>query len=86
MIASFVYLLCAVFSVGCAWLLFLNFRKTKSKLLFWSAGCFLGLALSNIALFVDLVLAPGMDLYLVRTTPALIGSYLLLCGLIWESV
>ena len=86
MIASLVYLLCAIFSVACACLLYLNFRKTRSKLLFWSASCFLGLALSNIGLFVDLVLTPPrIDLYLVRTIPTLIGAYFLLWGLIWES-
>ncbi|MGE3262733.1 MAG: DUF5985 family protein [Bacteriovoracia bacterium] len=85
MIASIVYLLCALTSVGCAWLLYSNFNEKKSKLLFWSATCFLGLAVSNVGLFVDLVMAKGHDLFLLRTIPALVGAYLLIWGLIRES-
>jgi hypothetical protein len=85
MIASLVYIMCAVTSIGCAWLLLANFRKSRSGLLFWSAACFMGLALSNVGLFVDLVLATKVDLVLIRTIPTLIGVYLLVWGLIWES-
>lgn len=85
MIASLVYLLCAVTSIGCAGLLLLNFRRNRTGLLFWSAACFLGLAISNVGLFVDLVLATQVNLFFVRTIPALLGVYLLVWGLIRES-
>lgn len=85
MIASIVYLLCAVTSLWCAWLLFSNFKKAKTGILFWSGLCFACLSLSNVALFIDLVLFSSMDLYLVRTIPTVVGVALLAWGLIWES-
>jgi hypothetical protein len=55
------------------------------RLLFWASLCFLGFALNNILLFVDLILLQQVDLFLWRTLPALIGVMLFIYGLIWES-
>jgi hypothetical protein len=50
----------------------------------WSALCFVGLALNNILMFVDLVVIPDIDLALVRSGTALLSLLLLLIGLLWE--
>lgn len=79
------YLL-AVFSSGaCAVLLFRGYSRRRLRLLMWSAICFVGLTINNVALFVDLVVFPEIDLRLARLIPALIGMTLLLYGFIWDT-
>jgi hypothetical protein len=80
-----VYVLCGVTSIVCAWLLLKHYRASRIALLFWAALCFVGLALDNVLLFVDIVLLPNVDLFLWRTLPALAGVLILLYGLIWDS-
>ena len=83
--AEVVYLLCAATSIGCAVLLFRGYRASRTRLLFWASCCFLGLAINNVMLFIDLVLLPDIDLFWYRTVPALVAMLLLLYGVIWES-
>jgi hydrogenase/urease accessory protein HupE len=83
--AETVYLLCALTSSVCAFLLFRGFRSTRARLLFWSSLCFVGLALGNILLFVDVALVPGADLSLWRSVASLGGILVLLFGFVWES-
>jgi hypothetical protein len=83
--AEVVYLLCAVTSMFCAALLMRSYRRQRTRLLMWSTLCFVGLALNNILLFVDLVLVPELDLALIRTGTALVATVLLVIGLIWEA-
>jgi len=80
-----VYLLCILTSLGCAWLLARGYRRSGSRLLFWSALCFLGLFLNNLLLFADLVLFPGLPLHAWRYPPMLFGIGLLVYGLVWET-
>ena len=80
-----VYLLCILTSLGCAVLLVRGWLATRVRLLLWSALCFIGLALNNILLFVDVRVLPNTDLSVVRTLPAMAGILLLLYGLIWET-
>jgi hypothetical protein len=81
-----VYVLCALTSVLCAGLLLRSYLANKSRLLLWSTLCFIGLAINNVLLFVDLVLTgPDFDLRLFRSGSALVGLSLLTIGLIWES-
>lgn len=82
--AEFVYGLCALTSILCAWLLFRGYRSSRMRLLFWSALCFGFFALNNIILLIDLYVFPDVNLFLVRTTPALAGVAVMLFGLIWE--
>ena len=78
-----VYMLCALTSLGCTLLLIGRYRKTRVDLLFWSAIAFLLITLTNILLFVDLViLGAGVDLTLIRNGSTLLGTILLLYGLI----
>jgi len=83
--AEFVYILCTLTSVICAVLLFRAYRANRTALLFWSSICFIGLALNNALLIVDLYVVPDMDLFLLRTGVALAGVSALLYGLIFES-
>lgn len=83
--AKAVYVLCALTSIGCAVLLLRGYMKSRTNLLFWSSLCFIGLALNNILLFVDLVIVPSVNLELLRSGVALAALMVLLFGLIWES-
>ena len=78
-----VYILCALTSLGCTLLLVGRYRKTRVDLLFWSAIAFLLLTVTNVLLFVDLVvLGAGVDLTIIRNGSTLLGTILLLYGLI----
>lgn len=85
--AETVYLLCAVMSTACAFLLLRgNPRATGSKLLFWAGLCFALLALNNIILVIDLVIFPELD-FAGRIWRNVIGGSagsILTFGLIWE--
>lgn len=83
--AQIVYILCGVTSLACAVALLRSYFQSRTHLLLWSSFCFIGLALNNLTLFIDLVLVPTLNLYVIRLLPALVGLALLLYGLIWES-
>lgn len=85
MFATVVYVLCAATSGFCAALLWRGYRQSGARLLFWSALCFLGLALNNVVLIIDVRVVPHIDLQTWRLLPALAGVLLLLYGLIWET-
>jgi hypothetical protein len=51
----------------------------------WVALGFIGLALNNVILFVDQVIAKDADLHTVRNFSGLAAVAVLLFGLIWES-
>jgi hypothetical protein len=76
----------AVLSSGtCALLLFRGYLRQRLRLLMWSGICFICLTINNVALFVDLIVFPEIDLRLARLIPALTGMTLLLYGFIWDS-
>ncbi len=80
-----VYILGALTSLACAVLLLRGYARGRKRLLLWSGLCFVGLALSNVLIFLDLVVFPQVDLYYWRLGTTLIAMALLLYGLIWES-
>lgn len=83
--ASAVYFGCALTSLVCAILLVRSYRSNRSVLLLWSSICFVGLAVNNILLFVDLVIFPmSMDLSLARALSGLLSVSALLVGLVWS--
>jgi hypothetical protein len=84
-VAEIVYLLCALTSVLCAGLLIRGYGGNRSRLLLWSTLCFVGLAVNNILLFVDVVLVPEIDLRMLRSIAAGVGLSTLIIGLVWES-
>ena len=83
--ATVVYLLCALTSLGCALLLFAAYRRERARLLLWSCVCFGWLALNNALLVVDLVVVTDVDLSIVRVSTALVGLLTLLFGLIYDT-
>ena len=79
------YLVAVLSSGACALLLFRGYLRRRIRLLMWSGICFIGLTINNVALFIDLVVFPDVDLRLARLIPALVGMTLLLYGFIWDS-
>lgn len=83
--AGVVYLLGTLVTLVCAILLLRAYAKTKTPLLIWSGLCFAALTLSNALVFIDLVVFPELNLYVLRLGTAAIGMLLLVYGLIFES-
>ena len=83
--APAVYLLCALTSLACAVLLLRSYRKRKVPLLLYSGLAFVGFALGNAMLVVDVVVVPTVDLILFRGLPVLAGLMVLLYGLVWDA-
>ena len=82
--AQAVYILGAVTTLCCAVVLLRAYFRTGTKLLLWSGLCFAGLTISNLLVFVDLILLPSVDLYLLRLSIAAVAMLMLLYGLVWE--
>ena len=83
--ADAVFLLCAATSLACAVLLLRGYARNRVPLLLWSSLCFVGLAVNNILLVLDLVIIPGRDLSLIRHSSAIVALALLVFGLVWDS-
>jgi hypothetical protein len=83
--APTVYILGTLVSFACAILLFRSYRRGGKGLLLWGSLCFTGMTISNGLIFVDLVIIPAADLYLLRLLTAAIAILLLVFGLIWET-
>lgn len=82
--AAAVYILGFLVTLCCGVLLARAWSSSRKRLLLWSAVCFFGLAVSNLLVFVDLVLLPDVDLYPLRLVTAAAAMMILLYGLIWE--
>jgi hypothetical protein len=83
-VATVVYALCALTSLACTLLLLRGWSASRARLLLWATIGFLGLALNNIVLFVDKVIATGTDLSTLRTIPAFVGLGVFALGLVWD--
>ena len=79
------YLLAIASSLACTVLLFRAYAQRRLRLLLWSSLCFVGLSISNVLLFLDMVVLPSIDLRPARLTTALVGLLFLLYGFIWEA-
>ena len=82
--AEAVYLLCASTSLVCAILLLRGYRRTRARLLFWTAMCFVGLTANNFMLLADLIAFPAADLSIARGLVAYLGLSALVFGLVME--
>jgi len=80
------YALGVLTSVFCAILLTRSYRRQRTALLLWCSLCFVGLALNNVILFIDLFVVPETDLEIWRSLAALVALSLMLIGLIWEEM
>jgi hypothetical protein len=80
----FVFVMCALTSLACAWLLLRGYARSRVRLLLWTGLCFTGLFLNNLLLVID-SRVPAVDLSVWRSLPAVAGLALLLWGLIWDA-
>jgi hypothetical protein len=80
-----VYLLCATAALTCGVLLLRGYRRRRVRLLLWCCVFFFCLAAENAILFTDLIVVPETDLSATRSSVVLVGTVLLLYGLVWES-
>ncbi|HXV99887.1 MAG TPA: DUF5985 family protein [Anaerolineae bacterium] len=83
--AEAIYILCSLTSLACTVLLLRGYLQRQLRLLLWSSLCFLGLTISNILLFIDLVVVPDIDLSSWRSLATLIALIVLIYGLIWDA-
>ena len=80
------YLMAVITCLGCMALLFRGYARTGVRVLLWSGLCFVGLSVSNVLLFFDLVVYPTqIDLRPLRSLAALAGLLFLLYGFITEA-
>ena len=80
------YLMAVLTCVTCTVLLGRGYMRTGVRLLLWSTLCFVGLSISNVLLFFDLIVFPTeADLKIWRLLAAAAGLVFLLYGFIWES-
>ena len=82
--AFLVYALCALTAAACALLLFLAWRRSRSRMLWWSGVCFLFLTVAYILLVVDYFVLPDRALWPLRHGLSLAAISALLYGLIFE--
>lgn len=81
---ALVYSLCLLTSVVCMVLLARGYLRTRVKLLFWSALCFVGLAFNNLFLILDTIVFPEFNLLPMRLISTGVAMVVLLYGFIWE--
>lgn len=84
MVPSFIYGLCMLTALMCAWLLLQAYQRTHYRLLFWCSLFFSIAALNNIFLVIDKLVLLHIDLTVYRYGVALIGLLVLLPGLVLE--
>jgi len=82
---TLVYTLCLATSMLCAVLLVRAYRASRSRLLLWSAVCFVLLALNNLLVVLDMVMLQEADLTMLRQGAALAAVLVLLYGFVWEA-
>lgn len=81
---TLVYTLCFATSALCAFLLGRSFRRTGSRLLFWSALCFAVLAVVNFVVVLDMLVFPDTNFRPVWLWLSLVAVGVLLFGFIWD--
>lgn len=80
------YALVMLTCLACMVLLFRGYAASGLRLLLWSGLCFVGLSVSNVLLFFDLVLFPTqVDLRVYRLAGTVVGLAFLLYGFISEN-
>ena len=82
---AIVYLLGLLTSAACAFLLVRSYVRSRTRLLLFSALCFVLLALNNVLVVIDILVLPDMNLVLFRQLAALAAVCVLLFGFIWDT-
>jgi hypothetical protein len=84
-VAEAIYLLCVATSLLTAILLLRYYIARRTRLLLWSCVAFIGLAINNVLVYVDLGLYPSIDLAIPRTLAGAVAMLALAYGLASES-
>lgn len=82
--AAIVYLLCFLTSAACAHLLVRSYLRHRTKLLLWSAACFVLLAFNNFFVVADVLVFEAADLSFLRGFSSLAAVSMLLYGFVSE--
>jgi hypothetical protein len=82
---TIVYSLCFLTSMLCAGLLGRMFVRSGARLLFWSAACFVLLAIANLIVVFDMLIFPDIDFRTLRLCLSLGAVSLLLFGFTWDN-
>ena len=80
-----VFTLCLLTSTACAGLLIRAYRRSRTRLLLWTALSFVCLAVNNLFLVADMVVFPTVDLWIYRQIAAGAAIAVLLYGFVWEA-
>lgn len=80
-----VYILCLLTSAVCAYLLVRSYIETRTRLLLFSALCFVLLTFNNLFVVLDLFVITTFDLLPFRQLATLSAVSVLLFGFIWET-
>lgn len=80
------YLLCFLTSLSCCLLLIRSYRRTGSRVLLWTAACFVLLAVDNLLVVLDLIVLTNVDLSVLRLLVTLFAVSTLLVGFMREFV
>ena len=80
-----VYLLCLATSITCVILLVRAWRRTRARLLLWTAISFFLLSVNNLLLVADLIIFPDAYLTPHRQAATSLALIVLLYGFIWET-
>jgi hypothetical protein len=83
-VSAVIYSLCTLTALLCAVLLFRAYARTRTRMLFWSALCFVGLTASNALLVLDRIVLPLVNLSTPRLLAGLVALLLLIYGLVME--
>jgi hypothetical protein len=83
-VPTLVYTVALLTSLVCAFLLVRSYRRSRTRLLLWTAGCFALLALNNFLVVLDLLVLRDINLVLLRHLASLAAVCVLLFGFIWE--
>ena len=79
------YLMAVLTCIACTVLLGRSYMHTGVRLLLWGTLCFVGLSISNVLLFFDLIVFAELDLRPWRLASAVVGLAFLLYGFIFEA-
>ena len=82
---AIVYVLGLLTSAGCAFLLVRSYLRSRTRLLLFSALCFVLLAVNNLLVVLDMLVFPGVSLLPFRQLAALAAVCVLLFGFIWDT-
>ena len=84
-IAELIYLLCAATSLVSSYMLLRYYLARRTSLLLWSCIGFLGLAVNNVLVYLDLVTFPQVDISMARAVAGAFGILALVYGLTKET-